>query len=266
MKLKILPARAGYLWVKSGFALFAYRPFSFLGFFISFLLAALLLSRIPLVGPYLLMLTPPALILGMMAVGNECVKIKTGLVLPMTPPPFVMGWMTVRRAIKPLFQLGIWYAFLCTAVVMLSSLVDDGAFIKDINEVTKGVAATASKEAEKHQGFMFVLTLLMLPLTVVFWFAPALMNWNQFTLTKSLFFSAYAVLKNWRAFGTYFLLWMGIFQIFTSVLSLVSGGDIQILISLLFSGSLVFLSIFLTSALPTFVDCFQHQVPKAPSA
>ncbi|MEY4294800.1 MAG: hypothetical protein RLY82_488, partial [Pseudomonadota bacterium] len=105
MKLNILPARAGYLWVKSGFALFAYKPSAFIGFFASFMLLLIVLGSIPYIGNYLSMLAFPALNLGMMAVGNECVKLKSNLVLPNTPSPMMMGWLTVRRSIQPLLQM-----------------------------------------------------------------------------------------------------------------------------------------------------------------
>ncbi|MDI9334944.1 MAG: BPSS1780 family membrane protein [Cytophagales bacterium] len=265
MKLNILPARAGYLWVKSGFSLFAYKPAAFIGFFTSFMLMLILLGSIPYVGSYLSMLAFPALTLGMMAVGNECVKLKNSIVLPMTPPPMLMAWLTIRRAFKALVYMGIWFAFGFALVLLMGALLDDGEFAKLYMQ-----GGGLSQEIVQKEGFLnaaLLTTLLYFPLVGIFWFAPALMNWKQLPLSKSLFFSAYAVYKNWRAFGVYVLVWSGVFAIISgSVLFLAGtllGGPTA---GLLLMPLLVTLStIFMASTFPTFVDCFQHQAPKAPS-
>ncbi len=264
MKLNILPARAGYLWVKSGFALFAYKPAAFIGFFTSFMLMLILLGTIPLIGNYLSMLAFPALTLGMMAVGNECVKLKNNIVLPMTPPPMLMAWLTVRRSIKSLLHMGVWFAFGFAFVLLIGASLDGGEFAKMYMQ-----GGGLSKELVQKDGFkdaVLLTTLLYFPLAAIFWFAPALMNWNKMPLSKSLFYSAYAVYRNWRAFSVYMLVWAGVFSVISGVVlliaSLVMGGAAA---AFLLMPLMVMLSaIFMASTFPTFVDCFQHQVPKAP--
>ena len=264
MKLNILPARAGYVWVKSGFSLFMFKPSAFIGFFASFMLLLILLSAIPFVGNYLSMLAFPALTLGMMAVGNECVKLKNNLVLPTTPPPMMMGWMTIKRSIKPILQMGVWFAFGFAFVLLIGASQDGGEFAKMYVQ-----GGGLSKELVQKDGFKnaaLLTTLLYFPLAAVFWFAPALMNWNKMSLTKSLFFSAYAVYKNWRAFGVYMLVWAGAFTFISSAILLVAGLVVGAASAgfLLMPLMVILSAIFMASTFPTFVDCFQHQVPKAP--
>ena len=258
MKLNILPARTGYLWVKSGFALFFFKPTAFLGFFTSFMLLMILLSNIPYVGSYLTMLAFPAMSLGMMSIGNECVKLKKNMVLPMTPPPLFMAWLTIRRAIKPLFNMGIWFAFGFAAILLVGAIMDNGEFAKLYLQ-----GGELSKELMEKDGFrsaVLVSAVLYLPLAAVFWFAPALTNWKQMPLTKSLFFSAYAVFRNWRAFGLYVLTWSAVFSTISALVlmltSAIAGEDGMAFILL---PLIVLLStVFMASTFPTFVDCFQH--------
>ena len=265
MKLNILPARAGYIWVKSGFALFFYKPSAFIGFFASFMLLLILLGSIPYIGNYLSMLAFPALTLGMMAVGNECVKLRKNVILPNTPPPMMMAWLTVRRAAKPLFQLGIWFAFSFAAVLLLGAAFDGGTFAKFYLQ-----GGGITKELVQKEGFrqaVLISTLLYFPLAAVFWFAPALVNYKNMTMGKSLFFSAYAIFKNWRAFGIYVLVWAAAFSVISAVTltiaSLIVGGAAAAFVMM---PLMVMLSaIFMASTFPTFVDCFQHSSDK-PSA
>jgi hypothetical protein len=204
------------------------------------------------------MLAFPALTLGMMAVGNECVKLKKNLVIPLTPPPMLMAWLTVRRAIKPLLSMGIWFAFGFAAVLLVGAAFDGGEFAKFYLQ-----GGDLSKELLQKEGFLnavLLSTILYFPLAAIFWFAPALMNWKQMPLTKSLFFSVYAVFRNWRAFGVYVLTWgIAFSSVSAVVLSLVSmtlGEDSMAFV--LLPLMIMLSTIFMASTFPTFVDCFQH--------
>jgi hypothetical protein len=262
MKLNILPARSGYTWVKSGFLLFAYKPSAFIGFFASFMLLMLLVGAIPVFGQYLAMLAFPALSLGMMAVGNECIKLRTGTILPNTPTPMLMGWMTIRRSIKSLLQLGVGFALGFTLALLAGSAMDGGEFAKFYLQ-----GKAISKEMIQDDAFqraVFLTTGLYMLLAGVFWFAPALVNWKQMPLSKSLFFSAYAVFKNWRAFGVYILVWLVAFSVITAIVltlgSLILGSALT---GLVMMPLMVILStVFMASTFPTFVDCFRHDEKK----
>jgi hypothetical protein len=262
MKLNILPARTGYLWVRSGFALFLYKPSAFIGFFASFMLALIVLGLVPYIGSYLSLLAFPALTLGMMAVGNECVKLKTGIILPMTPPPMLMGWMTLRRSARSLFQLGIWFAFGFAVILLVGAALDGGEFAKFYLQ-----GGAIDKTKVQKDGFVnavFITTLLYLPLTAVFWFSPALVNWKEMPIAKSMFFSLYAIYKNWRAFSVFTLVWAAVFSMVSAAAlllgSLILGAATA---SLLLMPLIVLLStVFMASTFPTFVDCFQHSVTK----
>jgi hypothetical protein len=223
------------------------------------------LGTVPYIGSYLSLLAFPALTLGMMAVGNECVKLKANIILPMTPPPMLMAWLTLRRTAKPLLQLGIWFAFGFSLVLLVGAAVDGGEFAKFYMQ-----GGSIDKSQVQKSGFLnavLLTTLLYFPLTAIFWFAPALVNWKQMPISKSLFFSGYAIYKNWRAFSVFTLVWAGVFSMVSGAIlllaSLILGAAAA---GLLLMPLIVLLSaVFMASTFPTFVDCFQHQEPKSPS-
>jgi hypothetical protein len=259
MKLKIIPARTGYLWVKSGFSLFFFKPSGFIGFFASFMLLLILLGMIPIIGNYLAMLAFPALTLGMMVIGNECVKIKKGALLPNALPPMAMAWITLRHSFKPLLQMGVWFACGFAVVLLVGAAFDGGEFASFYLQ-----GGALSKELVLKPGFqtaVIVTTLLYFPLAAIFWFAPALMNWKKFSVGKSVFFSSYAVLKNWRAFGMYVLTWAAAFSLISAgvllIASLTIGGAGAAF--LMMPVMVMLSSIFMASTFPTFVDCFEHE-------
>ena len=57
---------------------------------------------------------------------------------------------------------------------------------------------------------MWVSMALYLPLSMLFWHAPALVYWQQIEPLKSLFFSFMACWQNKGAMLVYLLAWMGV--------------------------------------------------------
>jgi hypothetical protein len=55
MKLQLVPARQGAMWVRQGFAVFLRQPMGFAGLFAAFLFAVFVLAWVPFVGPVLLL-------------------------------------------------------------------------------------------------------------------------------------------------------------------------------------------------------------------
>ncbi len=57
---------------------------------------------------------------------------------------------------------------------------------------------------------MLVFLMLQLPLSLMFWHAPALVHWHQVPPLKSVFFSLVACMRNFWAFTLFGLAWMAI--------------------------------------------------------
>jgi hypothetical protein len=88
-------------------------------------------------------------------------------------------------------------------------------------------AADAGREAmltPQFQLTMLVTMLLYLPISLLFWHAPALVHWHGVSPVKSLFFSLVACFRNMGAFLMFGLGWFAVFLGIGIVISLVVSG------------------------------------------
>ena len=76
MKLNIVPARTGLLWVKLGIKTFFGQPLAMSGLFFMFMAVLSLASLVPFVGSALALALLPAATLGLMAATQEASKGK----------------------------------------------------------------------------------------------------------------------------------------------------------------------------------------------
>jgi hypothetical protein len=105
--------------------------------------------------------------------------------------------------------------------------------------------------------------ILYVPLSMLFWHAPALVFWYGLPAGKSLFYSAVACWRNLKAFGVYMLVWMGIFTT-SGVLALLLGsllGDPQLTTAIFMPMALMVAAMFFASMLFTVRDCFSVSEP-----
>ena len=138
----------------------------------------------------------------------------------------------------------------------LSALVDGGGFAK-LYLVGGKLDATTIMDPN-FQNAMWLSLLLYLPLSMVFWHAPALVHWHGVPAIKSLFFSSVACLRNWRAFLVFGLMWTVVFMSTALILSLVSGlmGDGELVSVTLLPAMLMLAAMFFCSVYFSFRDCF----------
>ena len=71
MKLNIVPAKQGLVWVKQGSRTFWRQPLAFTGLFFLFMAWVSLLSMLPLIGAILALLVLPAATLGLMVATEQ---------------------------------------------------------------------------------------------------------------------------------------------------------------------------------------------------
>mgnify|MGYP003346859035 CR=1 FL=1 len=65
--------------------------------------------------------------------------------------------------------------------------------------------------AQKLDDAVWTALLLYLPLSALFWHAPALVYWHGVPAVKSLFFSLTACVANWKALTVYMLSWTALY-------------------------------------------------------
>jgi hypothetical protein len=115
---------------------------------------------------------------------------------------------------------------------------------------------------------MLVATLAATPVLMAFWFAPVLAAWNRTGAAQSLFYSFFAVLRNWRAFFVYgaaLALAGAAFLVAVSVAAVLTQGKVQVLRSLALILTLVSLPTVFASFYASYRDIFpDNTVPAEP--
>jgi hypothetical protein len=99
---------------------------------------------------------------------------------------------------------------------------------------------------------------LYIPLSLLFWHAPALVHWHGVSPVKSLFFSLIACLKNFKAFMVYGLAWMVVFLmggVLLTVFAAIAGNSAVVGVVMV-PMALLMASMFFTSVYFTYRDSF----------
>ena len=259
MKLQIVPARQGVLWFQQGVRTFWKQPLAFTGLFFMFMAAVSLLSLLPVVGTPIALALLPAATLGLMAATQIAEQGK----FPM-PQVLLAGFRAGKERLQSMVVLGVLYAVGFILLMGISATVDGGQFARVY--LLGGELSPEVVMQGDFQTAALVAMVLYLPLSLLFWHAPALVHWHGISPVKSLFFSAVACLRNFWAFTVFGLVWMAAFLgVATAVAVLVSLlGNVELINVILFPVGLAMAAMFFTSFYFTFRDCFQAPAGDTP--
>ena len=251
MRLNPVPARTGLVWVRLGVETFFTQPLAMGGLFFLFMGAMVALSVIPLVGQVLALALLPAVTLGLMVASQQA----SGGRFPM-PTVLVSAFGAPRARVIGMLRLGGCYVVAFGVLLALTALADGGTFAAVYIGHTPLTEELA--ESPAFQQALWVATVGYLPLTLLFWHAPALVHWHGITPVKSLFFSLLACWTNKWAFLVYGLGWLGVFLLGGMVLSLLIAvtGWTTALPVLAMPTVLLMASMFFASLYFTFRDSF----------
>ena len=251
MKLNVVPAKTGSLWVRQGIRAFWRQPLALTGLFFMFMASMSILSLVPMLGEFLALMLLPAATLGLMAATRE-------VDLGKFPMPFILaaGFRTTADGKRNMLMLGLIYALCFVGVMGLSTLVDGGDFAKLY--LGGGSLEMDTLMKPEFQNAMWLSMMLYLPLSLVFWHAPALTHWHGVPVVKSLFFSTVACLSNWRAFLVFGLMWSFIFMATMFAITLIGSamGDGEFAAMAMLPAMLMLASMFFCSTYYSFKDCF----------
>lgn len=256
MKLHIVPAKQGLAWVQQGIRTFWRQPLAFTGLFFLFMAWVSVLSMIPVIGAALALVILPAATLGLMVATEQAASGK----FPM-PMVLMIAFRAGQQRLKAMLILGLLYAASFLAVMLISAMVDGGGFAKVYlanSPITPEVV-----NASDFQMAMWLATVLYIPLSMMFWHAPALLHWHGVPPVKSLFFSLVACWRNLGAFSVYTLAWMGVFlsagMVMLFVISLV--GEQSLAETVITPVALLMAAMFFTSVYFSVRDCFGEMEP-----
>lgn len=262
MKLNIVPASMGFQWVKLGVKTFFKQPLALAGLFFMFMAAMSVLSMVPLIGNIAALALLPAATLGLMAATKEATKGK----FPM-PSILITAFRANQHQIKAMLILGAIYALGFLGVMGVSALFDGGKFAQLY--LVGGALSRETVMTTDFQSAMWASMALYLPLSMLFWHAPALVHWHQLPPLKSVFFSFTACARNFAAYVVFGLSWMGMFMgigiVVTTVGALIGGPTAAG--SAMFPAALLMAAMFFTSIYFTFESTFDSTAPaETPSA
>jgi len=255
MKLQVVPARTGAQWVRQGIRTFWKQPIALSGLFFMFMALMSVCSLLPVIGSFVALMLLPAASLGLMAATRE-------VDLGKFPMPMVLlsGFRTGADGKRNMLILGLLYALGFVGVMGVSMLLDGGDFAKLY--LVGGSLDSDTLMKPEFQNAMWLSLLLYMPLSAVFWHAPALVHWHNVPAVKSLFFSTVACLSNWRAFLVFGLLWSFIFLLTALVITLVASltGDNELASLSLLPAMLMLAAMFFCSTYYSFRDSFVSDV------
>ena len=215
MKLNIVPARTGITWAKLGIRTFFKQPLAMAGLFFMFMALLSIATLVPFVGGALALALLPAATLGLMAATQEAARGK----FPM-PSILISAFRAGQQRKRAMMVLGALYAAGFLGLMGMSALIDGGQFAK-----LYLVGGKITEEMVLRGDFqlaMWVALGLYLPLSLLFWHAPALVHWHGVAPVKSLFFSFMACYKNLGALTVFGLVWMGLFMAMALLVTVVA--------------------------------------------
>jgi len=254
MKLQIVPARAGVVWVKLGMKTFLKQPLALAGLFFIFTAAMSVLSLIPVLGNVLALALLPGATLGLMAATRETVSGK----FPM-PTVLLSAFRAGKQQMRSMLILGALYAAGFLLVLAISALVDGGKFAR-LYLLGASMSAEALQQGDFELAVLIALACYM-PLSLLFWHAPALVHWHGISPVKSLFFSFVACLRNFWAMTVYSLVWMCAFLAMGMVVAVIAAlaGNAETVTAIMFPSGMLMAAMFFTSIYFTFQDSFETE-------
>ena len=191
--MRIVSARSGWSWLVRGFALFRQNPPIWLFLAVTYFIVQILFGQLRYLGPVVFMVLLPGFMVSFMFV---CAVLEHGGVP--RPSLLISGF---RRGLPTLILLGVLQLLAIAAVLALASLADAGALAGAMlrgkeppeDALNDGSAA----------GALMIMAAAGAPVLMAFWFAPLLAAWNRMGAVQSVFYSFFAVWRNWRAFLVY---------------------------------------------------------------
>jgi hypothetical protein len=258
--MRIVAAKNGWTWLVRGFALFRKNPPMWLFLVFTYWLAVALLGQIRFLGPAASTVLLPAFSVSFMVM---CAVLERGGML--RPMLLISGF---RHGPSTLIVLGVLYLLSILGVLGIASLADAGALLLWIlsgREPAEEALADGSVSLA-----MLIASLAATPVLMAFWFAPVLAAWNRIGAAQSLFYSFFAVWRNWRAFlvyGAALFLAGALLMAAVTVLAVLLRGRPEVLRSFALVFSLLTLPTLFASFYASYRDIFpENAVPAEPSS
>jgi hypothetical protein len=205
MKLRLVKASQGLVWVRQGVLALKQQPLGYLGLLGLLGMVAILLLALPA-------RLGAIVVVGLMPMGWMAFMLATRRVMTgqkVSPGVVAELFRAPKATRKDLLLLGAAYIVATLAVLQIGGLLGpDAEEIEKITSATGDMAVVLGNPLVQQD--MLIRMLLTLPISLMFWHTPALILWGNVPVPKALFFSAVACWRNLGAFVIYGLGWGGL--------------------------------------------------------
>ena len=196
---KIVNSSAGQSWLIQGFKIFKKQPLIWIFSLFTYFTAMFVFGLIPVFGLVITLILSPGLAFGFIALAHAVDEDQVPF-----PKLIISGFLGTHA--KSMFFLGTIYILQILVVLVLSLTIDGGSLFKVI---TTGEFPNYSDNTETQPTNYgaIVAVLAYIPVMMSFWYAPQLVVWNNYSATKAIFYSFFAVWLNRKSFLFYGLTW-----------------------------------------------------------
>jgi hypothetical protein len=186
-------------WIVGGFNLFRQNPVIWIALFFIYLLVAMVLSIIPLVGPIVLNLLAPVFMAGFM-LGCRALEMDEELEIN----HLFAGFKNNTAQLVTVGGIYLVGAILIVGLVFVLVGADamTGVFGGQVDSIRPALEADRSDPAVPGLALLVVLG-AMLPLIMAYWFAPALVLFHDMKALDAMRLSFFACLRNVLPFTVY---------------------------------------------------------------
>ena len=213
---------------------------------------------VPVVGNVLALVLLPGATLGFMAATQSALNGQF-------PKPFMLASAFFSGAEKrrAMLTLGAMYAAGFLLVLGLSTLADGGKFARLY--LIGGSISSELLESSDFESAVMLSMVLYLPLSLMFWHAPALTHWGGISPAKSVFFSLVACKRNFSAFTVFGFVWIGVFMGIGVGVALIATlmGNPEMVGVIMFPAAMLMAAMFFSSIYFTYQDCFGETMPQS---
>jgi hypothetical protein len=242
-------------WAKLGMRTFLKQPLALTGLFFMFMALMSILSMVPVVGNVLALVLLPGVTLGFMAATQEALNGRF-------PKPALLASAFLAGAEKrrAMLVLGAMYAAGFLLVLGISTVADGGKFARLY--LIGGSMSTELLEAGDFELAVMLSMVLYMPLSLMFWHAPALVHWSGISPAKSVFFSLVACKRNFGAFTVFGFVWVGVFMTVGVGVALIATllGNPDMVGLIMFPAAMLMAAMFFTAIFFTYRDCFDETI------
>ena len=249
--LRVVPARNGWKWLADGMNFFRASPGMWTLLVLAYWFLLAIMSSIGPIGSIIVAICLPAFSASFSVI---CDEIRRGNAV--RPTLLFAGFQRHPRAA---LTLGVIYLGSITATLALSALAD-GGMLMDWILFNKPPTEADLKEGKLSLSLPLA-AILATPVLMAFWFAPLLVVFEHMSASKSLFYSFFACLRNWRSlfmYGGAVTMFAMFVAIFVAMFAVLAGGNPHAARGLMLGASFLFMPTLFGSFFGAFVDIFPH--------